>query len=485
MAITIIAISALLVWLAWARFKKGENAIAMALLVLVAIILRCFVSTDPYLHEWDERFHALVAKNLLLHPMTPTLYDNPVLPFHYNDWINNHVWLHKPPLTMWGMSLSMKLFGVNEFAIRLPSIVLSSVGVLLMFGIGKRLFSRGVGFYAAFLFAINGWFLEMVAGRASTDHVDIYFTFFIQLGVYFAVLFSESKNGWWNILCGVAIGLAVLSKWLPALIVLPIWLLLVWNIRFTIREIISHGIVLVLVTLLVAAPWQIYIHYAFPLEAAWESSYNVRHFFEILEGHGHPFYYHFQIMRISYGELIYIPLIWFIYRSFKQRANQKYWALLVWVLVPFIFFSISATKMQSYTMFTAPALFLIAAVFADFLMKNRSAFRYNWLSTVVLVGLFALPIRYSLERIGPLEPIATKPVWQRNILAFANGEKNNKKAIVFNTPHAIDFMYFTDATAYTYLPAQYIQDSLKLKGYHLYLVDENERILPLEFSKDL
>jgi 4-amino-4-deoxy-L-arabinose transferase len=59
---------------------------------------------DPFLNLWDERFHALVAKNLLSHPLRPTLYDDPVVNMAYNHWDNAIIWLHgysaqsRPPI---------------------------------------------------------------------------------------------------------------------------------------------------------------------------------------------------------------------------------------------------------------------------------------------------------------------------------------------------------------------------------------------------
>ena len=53
---------------------------------------------DPFLNLWDERFHALVAKNLMNHPLMPTLYDDPVVSMAYDRWDRATIWLHKQPL---------------------------------------------------------------------------------------------------------------------------------------------------------------------------------------------------------------------------------------------------------------------------------------------------------------------------------------------------------------------------------------------------
>jgi len=55
------------------RFKTRNNfKIAVLLLLLGGLILRIYTSADFYLHTWDERYHALVAKNMIQHPLTPT-----------------------------------------------------------------------------------------------------------------------------------------------------------------------------------------------------------------------------------------------------------------------------------------------------------------------------------------------------------------------------------------------------------------------------
>jgi len=85
-AIVLLLIALSIFCLAWFKFKKGNIKIAIASLVIAGFLLRCFMISDPYLHEWDERYHALVAKNMIDDPFKPTLYKNPVLPFDYKDF---------------------------------------------------------------------------------------------------------------------------------------------------------------------------------------------------------------------------------------------------------------------------------------------------------------------------------------------------------------------------------------------------------------
>ncbi len=116
------------------------------------LILRVYVSADLFLHECDERYHALVGKNLIQDLLKPTLYNNPVLPFDFKDWTANQIWLHKQPFPVWTMALIMWLFGVNEIALPLPSILLTTIGVWLTFYIASYFFNKKVGYFRLYYF---------------------------------------------------------------------------------------------------------------------------------------------------------------------------------------------------------------------------------------------------------------------------------------------------------------------------------------------
>ncbi len=177
LGITLLIICSTVCYLSWHQFRNGRYFTALALLTGCGILLRLFVSAEFFLHAWDERYHALVAKNLIQHPLLPTLYDNPDLPHNYREWSASHVWLHKQPLPLWAMAWSMFLFGVNEMALRLTSVLLTTIGIGLTYQIGYLLFSRKIGFIAAFLYTIHGLILEATGGRVATDHIDVFFSF--------------------------------------------------------------------------------------------------------------------------------------------------------------------------------------------------------------------------------------------------------------------------------------------------------------------
>ena len=454
----------------WKFQKENKYEIALILLVACGFILRIYTSSDMFLHNWDERYHALVAKNLIQHPLKPTLYDNPILHYDYKNWTANHVWLHKQPFPLWTMALSMWIFGINELSLRIPSILLSSSGIWLIFYTAVYFFNKKTAYIAALLFSINGLIIELTAGRVATDHIDIFFLFFIQLAVFFCIKFSQTKKTYYNILIGISVGLAILTKWLPALIVVPVWLLILIDSdrRFNKRQLLIHFLVLIFTILIIILPWQFYIFNTFPVEAKWESGFNIKHITEVLENQTGPYYYFFDKIRINYGELIYIPIIWFIIRTLKNIKDLKSIALILWFFIPIVFFTIAKTKMQAYILFTSPVMFMITGYFYESIIEYKKTLKIKWGINIVLILLIALPVRYSLERIKPFK-INSEPNWITELKKL--NKIKVKNGVIFNYDKPIEAMFYTNFIVYPDTPDIEIINKLLSERYTIFIND--------------
>jgi 4-amino-4-deoxy-L-arabinose transferase len=456
-------------WFSWKSLAQQKKTLALFLLVFIGLVLRLYLSSDFYLHFWDERYHALVAKNMMGHPLVPMLYENPVFPFSYQDWSGNHIWVHKQPMPLWSMSISMLLFGVNEIALRLPSVLMSTMGIVITYRIAKHFFNIRTAFVAAFLFSSNGLIIEMTSGRVATDHIDTTFLFFIQAAVLMALEFAKYKRVIFNIICGVFIGFAILTKWLPALIVVPIWgLALMYYKSYKPKLVFAHLLLLLSVVAIVALPWQIYIHKMFPQEAIWEAEFNRKHFTEALDGQSGPFYYYFDKVRLIFGEVSLLALLFLLLIISKKRWRPKFWIFALWIFVPIVVFSLAATKMQGYILFIAPAVFITGAYFWDFLRNRIHTQRYKWFSVLVLILFIALPIRYSIERLKPFDQSERRPIWVSQLKELGK-KTNDEKGIIFNVAHPIEAMFYTDLVAYERLPKVEVLDSLMGEGYTIFI----------------
>jgi 4-amino-4-deoxy-L-arabinose transferase-like glycosyltransferase len=427
---------------------EGNYAFAIAMLMLCGLILRIYTASDSVLHFWDERYHALVAKNLLHHFFTPTLYDNPVLPYSYKSWEYNHIWVHKQPVTLWLIAISLKIFGIHAWAVRVPSVLLSTIGIKLMYDIGKRLYTAQAGYVSAFLFSIHGLIIELASGRVATDHVDVAFMFFVLMAVWCCVQNIHKKQFIWSVLAGICMGAAVLCKWLPALIVMPVGLLILLKERKSMSDIVRHSALIILAAVILVIPWQWYILHRFPMEAAWEYEFNLMHFKEVLADQGGGIFYHFNMLRMNYGELVYLPVIWFSYIAIKKRDLYDL-ALAFWFWIPYVFFSFSATKMQAYTLFAAPAVFIIIARFFYMLKENSSSVAQGkWIYLVPAYALILLPVRYTIERVKPFTVKEGTPPWFLAIREFKQTKSNDANTVIFNCSHPLEMMFETSCICY-------------------------------------
>ena len=241
-------------------FLDDKRELGLICLLVSAFILRMLFATwDPYLHNWDERYHALVAKNMMSDPFKPMLRLDPIFPYKFKAWCCNHVWLHKQPLFMWQMALSMKMFGANEFAVRLPSVLMGTIQVYFIFSIVKIwLKDNAIAFKAAFFSSLVYLPLEMVAGRHALDHNDLSFLFYLTAGIWALCKYMESERKLFAFLIALFIAAAVLIKWLTALLVFGGWGLYLLQSKFAFKNYLSL-LVCMLLSGALFLPWQLYL----------------------------------------------------------------------------------------------------------------------------------------------------------------------------------------------------------------------------------
>jgi 4-amino-4-deoxy-L-arabinose transferase len=163
-------------------------------ILVLALFLKCICSADLYLHEWDERYHALVAKNMLENPLKPTLYKKPLHTYRMEDWTNNHIWLSKPPAGLFIVSCSLQLFGFHEYAVRVPGIFASVLTVYLVFLIFRKVYNERIGLISALFVGIHGMLTDLASGRLSSDVIETLFLLSVFWGIYYIIYNDEGKR---------------------------------------------------------------------------------------------------------------------------------------------------------------------------------------------------------------------------------------------------------------------------------------------------
>ena len=456
-------------------FLRHRPRLSLALLLLTALVLRCFSASANYLHPWDERYHALVAKHLFEHPLTPTLYDTALLPYNPSDWETNHVWLHKPPLALWLMAACVKLFGAIPFVIRIPSIVLSTLGIALTWSIARRLFNQRIAFLAALFHALCGILIAQSSGWFSTDHMDTIFIFFIELGIFFAVLQREKFRWRYVVLAGVAIGLALLTKWAAAMIVFPVWLALMWHYQSLWKTALA-GLVMFAIAMAMAEPWQIHTRHAFPTEYKIESQYNWQHLFVAVEGHNGPWYYHLGKAYEFYGAMVYPAMILAILLFFRRRLPKGTGPILLWFGITYVVFTLAATKMGGYVLIAAPAVFILMALVLAYLQDQAEQKRETKPWVAILFMIFAIASGIPvIQRLNLFNHVPPEPPWAAP-LRTVERQLPSTPTVIFNDAHPIETMFDTNVIAYEKLPTP--DDIAKISGYAIVILHQTGTPLP-------
>jgi 4-amino-4-deoxy-L-arabinose transferase len=377
--------------------KFIKNNIEIVLITLTGFVLRILaIFMDPFLHPWDERYHALVARNIMDHPLMPTLRPSPLFgnadPF---SWCCNYIWLHKQPLFMWQMALSMKIFGVSEYSMRLPSAVMGTLMIIMLHRIVMLIFkNKSVALFSALFLTFSNFYLQLISGVRGMDHNDIAHSFYILSSIWAFAEYLRNPKWYWVMLIGVFSGGAVLNKWLTGLFVFLIWgLYLLFELIRTKKGLkrFLPFFVSVLISFTVFLPWQIYILIRYPELAIHEYKFNSRHVTEVIEGHKGSVFYYFCNLYDIVGNYIYwliLPGLFLILR--KKKFNDVHWALILATLFVVVFYSfLVKTKIQAYLLFIVPIFLICIAFCIEYLFKILPKF-FVLRTTIVIVIIFCL-----------------------------------------------------------------------------------------------
>jgi 4-amino-4-deoxy-L-arabinose transferase-like glycosyltransferase len=484
----------LLVVVAIIFFQRGKTTLSLAILSIAAFVLRLLMTnTDPFLYDWDEQYHALVAQHLATHPGTPTLYDDPQLPVDITRWAHNHIWLHKPPLFLWMIAISIKVFGATAFAVKLPSAILSALMVPALYSIVKRTVSERAGFIAAVLIAAHSYSIQLISGFRNTDHNDIIFAAFVLFSFWAWIRYTDAQRKRDAMLVGLLVGCAVLVKWLPGILVFGAWGL--WLLQKSNRKDKTKWIHLSIAVVSASAlvlPWYYHIYKNFPAEAAHESHYNWLHMTIAMEGHEGLWYYHFDQFRELLGWTLAILSVPGILLFAIQDTKHKR-ALYIAVAVVFfcLFYTFAKTKMPLFILPVIPFLFAGIAAIID--KAGDALFRKKVVAGVVLsvVALFTLDISSVVKNHSALSELAwyRDEMWgTRNKAEFYLQQKQEKgeikRGVIFNFPEneRAAFMFYTGDIAYTETPSLDSLHMIAEKGFAVSVYETP--LMPAEYKSD-
>lgn len=167
------------------------------ILALAAIWLYIPFIGGVSLFDWDEINFAEISREMI---MTGD---------YLNIKVNYQPFFEKPPFFFWLQVLCMKVYGVNEFAARLPNALVGIVVLVLLFKLGSRWVDRRFGVFWALSYM--GSILPLLYHKSGI--IDPWFNLFIFTSIVAWMEGSKHQNAYkWLLLSGVLSALAVLTK---------------------------------------------------------------------------------------------------------------------------------------------------------------------------------------------------------------------------------------------------------------------------------
>lgn len=379
-----------------------NNRLIIFLIALIAALIFIPFIGQCHLFDWDEVNFAECAREMV------------VSGDYSHVQLNFRPFWEKPPFFIWMQAICMNLFGVNEFAARLPNALCSIASLVAIYLIGQNFHSRRFGIVWALLYASS--LLPHIYFKSGI--IDPWFNLFIFLSVYQCLRFLNNPSGNKEVLnallAGLFLGIAVLTKGPAALVIAGLTLsaYLLWTRQL--KLLISRNFLIFgLTALLVSGSW-------FLIELIKGNGKIISEFIDYQirliqtedSGHSGPFIYHFVVLLIGCfpASLIFISS----YLKYKnltpyQTAFRKIFICLFWVVL--ILFSLFRTKIIHYSSLCYFPLTFVATIG---ITQYLYTFRFNTVLKV-LYWTCALLLTLAFGLIGSMKYLRD-PVIQSGLI---------------------------------------------------------------------
>jgi len=296
----------------------------------------------------------------------------------------------KPPLFFWLQVLSMKLFGINEFAARFPNLICGILSMVMLYYLGRQLYGHRFGML--WILSYGSAILPFFFFKSGI--IDPWFNLFIFMGIARFIFYldpSRERNRIPNLIfSALFFGLATLTKGPVAIIIflLCFFIFLIFR-RFRITTSPAHVLLFSLVLIVTGGSW--YMFQAIQGNTSMVRdfiTYQLQLFSSGSSAHEGFFGYHVVVLLLGVFPASVIALKSITKKSENtelQRIFRQWMYLLLGVVI--VLFSLVHTKLLHYSSLAYfPMTFLAAWVWEKWI--DRKIEVGGW--QVALIFLIAL-----------------------------------------------------------------------------------------------
>ena len=274
-----------------------------------------------------------------------------------NDYVmprlNGLPYLDKPVVYFAAEAALMEVLGPTELAARLPAYLFTLATAAVLFFFARRVWGGETPWVAAIVFLS----MPLTVAFARTvifDSALMFFTTVALVGFWFA---SEGAGRNWSALAWLAMGFAMITKG-PVTFVLVLFVAIPYAWRRKALRVLFPPLGLVLFAAVVG-PWVWGVMQVVPefLEYVLVTETAARMATKALKRTGPPWYF---VPYLLGGALPWSIVAMASWRSLKRPSRDLVY-LLLWVAIPFVFFSLSQSKRPQYIVPLLPAVALLVA----------------------------------------------------------------------------------------------------------------------------
>jgi 4-amino-4-deoxy-L-arabinose transferase-like glycosyltransferase len=342
--------------------------------------------------------------------------------------LNGLPYVDKPVLHFALAGASLSAFGPNEFAARFPSIVFTLLTAAMVAWFGRRVWNLEVGLAAAAMTLAA----PLVFGMSRVVILDSLLAMLVVgslMSLYLAIEARstavagagtrEAGRPWrrWSLLGWALMGLGILTKG-PVALLIP----LIAGIPYAVRRRAIKAVLYppaIALAILVVAPWVMqmsrnlpgYLHYVAVTETWQRITSDKLH-------RSQPFWYFVPVLAAGAFPWICVAIagLWRRRRA-AAASDHRILFLLLWIVLPFLFFSLSRSKLPHYMLPLVPAVALLAAVFLAGDRQSAPPGRTASALLLCLVGIGAMAAGQFLHA-GPRVDPSTLAVARPFLLLF-------------------------------------------------------------------
>ncbi|GAO35489.1 glycosyl transferase family 39 [Sulfuricella sp. T08] len=328
---------------------------------------------------------------------------------HYlSTTLNGEPRYDKPILIYWLQAASVSLFGIKEFAFRLPSALAGSGWVIFTYLFVRRAANTRQALAAGIITA-SALAVSIIVKVATADAL---LNLLISASLFSAYLFLRFHERKYLYLAFAAMGLGFLTKGPVAVIIPGVVTFLYSALRKDLRGWLAlalngRGIALFFA---IAAPWYVtqYLVEGDGFFRGFFLKHNVDRFSAPMESHGGNYFYYVPVLLLSV-----LPYTMVLLKTFAQWRriikDDLQLFLLLWFVTVFVLFSFSGTKLPHYLIYGYSGVFILMAAYLD---ELRSRFLAFLPLLLLLAALLFLP-----QLIEAAIPHINKPYYREMLAA--------------------------------------------------------------------